>query len=120
MGKENADSVSAGKRRRYKNGTPTKRNPKDILKCATIKYAFRITGKEYNAIVGKQLGVCAICHKPETKTIKGKKVSLSIDHCHRTGKVRGLLCHNCNIVLGHAMESTDILMKAIEYIKEHE
>jgi hypothetical protein len=57
-----------------------------------------------------QHGNCKICSK-ETK--------LYVDHNHTTGKVRGLICNNCNTVIGHAKESVDVLLKAIDYLKEH-
>ena len=49
------------------------------------------------------------------KTGKGK---MAIDHDHATGKVRGLICYNCNIGLGHFKDSIDTLERAIEYLKE--
>ena len=50
-------------------------------------------------------------------TIKKK---LSIDHCHNTKKIRGLLCHYCNMALGLFKDNTDIMQKAIEYLKTHQ
>lgn len=45
------------------------------------------------------------------------KMKLVVDHCHVTGKVRGLLCHNCNRALGLLKDSVDNLSKAIDYLK---
>jgi len=53
---------------------------------------------------------CHIC-----KEVLGKKKC--IDHCHSSGKVRGLLCHNCNVMIGHARDNVSILETAIEYLK---
>lgn len=61
--------------------------------------------------------VCAICSRPETR---GKTKYLSVDHCHTTGKVRGLLCAKCNTVLGYMNDNPDYLTKAMEYLKKHE
>ena len=44
----------------------------------------------------QQNNVCAICKKQETFELRGAKHSLAIDHCHKTAKIRGLLCRNCN------------------------
>lgn len=78
-----------------------------------------ITIDEYNKMLEKQNHVCAICLNPETR-INGvtKEVGrLIIDHCHKTNKVRALLCHSCNAAIGHFRESTLSLSRAIRYIK---
>ena len=60
----------------------------------------------------KQEGRCAICgEEPSTKR------GLAIDHCHITGKVRGLLCHGCNIGIGSMKDSAVLLLKAIRYLE---
>jgi hypothetical protein len=58
-----------------------------------------------------QNGVCAACFK----TCSIKK-NLAVDHDHKTGKVRGLLCQNCNVALGHARENPDVLRRLAEYL----
>lgn len=72
---------------------------------------FKITAEQYTQMLKHQQGVCAICHKSEI----GK--SLAVDHCHRTGNVRGLLCMNCNLTLGHAQDSPDRLRQAALYLE---
>ena len=74
-----------------------------------IKRQYGITAGEYQEYFSKQNGKCAIC-KSESKR------RLNVDHCHVTGKVRGLLCGPCNTLLGMAKDSTDRLAKAIEYL----
>lgn len=64
-----------------------------------------------------QGGVCAICHKPETATRRGKLKALAVDHCHDTGLVRGLLCVECNTGIGKLREDTAILRSAIRYLE---
>lgn len=82
---------------------------------------YGITLDEYSLMCLNQKNKCLICDKEEvvfsnyTKTIK----RLSVDHCHTTKKVRGLLCSKCNCVIGYANESIDILRKAIDYLKGH-
>ena len=73
---------------------------------------FGITLDQYNEIFLKQQGKCAIC---ETDKPKGRG-SLHVDHDHKTGKIRGLLCHNCNVGLGNFKESIDIFKKAAIYL----
>lgn len=61
---------------------------------------FNLTPKDYDKMLESQNNVCLICGNAETRTRKGKPTRLSIDHCHISGKVRGLLCSNCNSKLG--------------------
>ena len=73
---------------------------------------YGITAQDYWAIYEFQNRVCAICQRATGTTKR-----LSVDHCHRTGKVRGLLCGVCNAkVLGHLRDSTDALRRAIYYL----
>lgn len=81
-----------------------------------LKKTFGITLESYKEILLKQNGVCAICGRPETATFRGKIRALSVDHNHNTGQVRGLLCDNCNHVIGAAKENVSILHSAIRYI----
>ncbi|MDO8302701.1 MAG: endonuclease VII domain-containing protein, partial [Sedimentisphaerales bacterium] len=77
-----------------------------------LAYNYGMTTEEYDEILTAQNGVCATCGRPPN----GKY--LSIDHDHDTGKVRGLLCDNCNRSLGLTHESIDILAKMINYLKQ--
>jgi hypothetical protein len=76
---------------------------------------YGITLKDWTAMFDLQNGCCAICGVPQSKL----KKSLYIDHCHITGKVRGLLCYGCNTILGYSKDSIEMLDKAIEYIKRN-
>lgn len=68
-----------------------------------------------------QSNVCAICSKPQTRGYKGKeRTSLDIDHCHTTGKIRGLLCNACNRLLAAADDNLEVLRKAISYLESHQ
>jgi hypothetical protein len=60
-----------------------------------------------------QNGLCAICEQPPDKK------PLGIDHNHKTGKVRELLCHKCNSAIGLLNEDTIIIQKVLEYLKKH-
>ena len=61
---------------------------------------------------------CAICglHEAEVRNNKTKYYGLYIDHCHNTGQIRGLLCHNCNLLIGHAKDDVQVLVSAIGYL----
>ena len=77
---------------------------------------FGIDIDDYNLLLESQNYRCAICKSTET----GRKDTkhFSIDHCHKTGKVRGLLCKSCNVMLGEAKDDSNILSKAINYLNE--
>lgn len=78
---------------------------------------YGITAEDYIKLFELQNGVCAICGKSETRMV-GKTVALlSIDHNHKTGKVRGLLCAECNWIIGKAEDNIEILMSAIQYLE---
>ena len=69
----------------------------------------------YTILFEKQHGNCAICQSPEN----GRYKSLSVDHCHKTGKIRGLLCNNCNRAIGLLQDSPEIVESALEYLEKH-
>jgi hypothetical protein len=83
--------------------------------------ARRITVVQYQQMIEKQNNKCEICGREETcKDPKHDRVRrLSIDHCHRTGIVRGLLCHSCNTAIGKFKDDVELLHKAIKYITKH-
>lgn len=87
-----------------------KLNP-DKYKGYDLKRRLGMSLEQYNSLKEKQSNLCAICKQPEQ--FNG---SLAVDHCHATGKVRGLLCTNCNRGLGHFKDSTDNLRNAVEYL----
>jgi hypothetical protein len=79
---------------------------------------YDLTLEEYNKLFEEQNGRCYICLSTESHRTK-TRYKLVVDHCHTTGKVRGLLCHHCNVGLGHFKDNTDLLKKAIEYLNEN-
>ena len=70
----------------------------------------------YNTMFEKQQGCCAICNTHQSNL----KRSLAVDHCHETGKIRGLLCTNCNIGLGNFKDSLVNLNMAVFYLSKGE
>jgi hypothetical protein len=82
-----------------------------------LKKDFNISIEQYDNMLFKQNGRCAICKNKETVLDqKGRVRRLAVDHDSETEKVRGLLCYNCNILLGKAKDSIDILNSAITYL----
>ena len=84
-----------------------------------LQKSFGIGLDEYNAMLDKQGGVCSICEEEETTIRSGRVMALSVDHCHETGKIRGLLCNSCNRALGKFKDSVQNLASAIRYLEAH-
>jgi hypothetical protein len=91
----------------------------DYHKNFSLKKLYGVTLDWYKEQHAKQSGVCAICNQPETSVIRGKTLSLAVDHCHDTGKVRALLCAACNTGIGSLKHNRDLLQKAIAYLETY-
>ena len=78
---------------------------------------YKITEQRYFEILEKQIGLCAICGS-DSPGRRGSK-NFTVDHDHTTKEVRGLLCHSCNVMLGLAKDSIEVLEMAIKYLKHH-
>lgn len=91
-------------------------NPLNGKRFNLKKYG--LTVEDYGRMLDEQKSLCAICGQPEIQVnhCSGKVLDLAVDHCHVTGKVRGLLCSRCNKMLGLSSDSLEILMKAREYL----
>lgn len=81
---------------------------KKHFKFRQIKWKYGITEDQYGAILMKQNGGCAIC--------KQQGVRLEVDHCHGSGKVRGLLCGRCNKGIGLFSDSVENILSAAKYL----
>ncbi len=81
------------------------------------KYGIGIA--EFKAMMTAQRGLCAICGQPEKHKMNGRIRGLAIDHDHRTGKARELLCQNCNHLIGCVDDDKAILLKAVDYLDKH-
>ena len=95
------------------------RNP-DKVKNGHLKRNYKITIEKYNEMLLSQNMCCAICLQEEKSldNRKNKSRDLAVDHCHETGKVRGLLCWQCNTSLGKFKDSIEILQRAIDYLNK--
>lgn len=91
-----------------------RRNPNlvnDIRKHALRRY-YGITEDQYDELLVRQNGVCAICKEPP-----GIR-RLAVDHCHETKAVRGLLCDRCNTTLGKFNDNIELFQSAIDYLSQ--
>ncbi len=81
---------------------------------------YNLTINQYKLLLKSQNGVCVICKQFETKIGRGGKIQpLSVDHDHKTNRVRNLLCHSCNNVIGFAKDKPEILRRAADYLEKH-
>ena len=87
-----------------------KANPEKTMEQRLKQFGLSVA--DYNQMLSEQSGVCAICGQVPS----GKRTRLAVDHDHETGKVRGLLCHGCNTMLGFARDSKTTLQSAINYL----
>lgn len=93
--------------------------------CADLSYTNRILknayGIEHDSVkemFKQQDGKCAICGSEGFILNPKQELKLVVDHCHKSGKVRGMLCHNCNRALGLFKDSVESLNKAIDYLNK--
>ena len=79
-----------------------------------LKKKYGIIYAEYEKMLTEQKGLCAICGKAEAENKR-----LAVDHCHRTGKIRSLLCGKCNKAIGLLDDDPELMKQAIEYMRKH-
>lgn len=94
------------------------RNP-DADADKTLRRKYGITLAQYDELFELQGGVCALCKKGETTKRRKKgegRERLAVDHCHDTGRVRGLLCFKCNTAIGSLGDTEEDARKVVEYL----
>jgi len=96
-----------------------KNKSKSKIKDLSLKSRYGISLNDFNRLLKKQNSKCKICRLKEVaKATQNKIKSLSIDHNHTTGKIRGLLCQNCNAGIGLFKENINLLKKVINYLEK--
>lgn len=108
---KNREKICAGRKAYYMNNPQRKRD----MANNTLKHNYGITLQDYELILVNQGGKCACCGK----TPEIQKYRLAVDHNHKTGKIRGLLCRNCNVSLGLVKENKDTLLNMIAYLEKY-
>lgn len=114
----NKDKLNeAGKVWRGKN----KSKVKEYQRSSNLKKNFGLSVADYEKMAVAQNNACAICLATETfiHNATGQVARLAVDHCHASGKIRKLLCANCNRALGLFSDNADTLARAAQYIKDH-
>jgi hypothetical protein len=109
---KNRERYLASRRRRRRDRLEA--GSQEVRRQILCKYG--LTLEQYSEMLAKQGGCCAICGLPERARNQHGQLSLSVDHSHTSGRVRGLLCRSCNTILGMAKENAGVLERAIDYI----
>lgn len=101
-----AEELKVKRANRWKN------TESDVKADRRLRARYGITLADYEAMLIEQDGACKICQQ------KPVRMRLSVDHCHATGKVRGLLCERCNSLLGRVRDDAGVLERAAEYLRK--
>ena len=106
-------AVSGYKKRYYQKRKEVQRN-------SNRRFKYGIEPEDYDRMLEDQKYCCAICNEKLVISLSRLKYTHKavIDHCHTTGKIRGILCARCNQALGLFRDSIDNLKKAIDYLKD--
>ena len=99
-----------GAKCRHCRNAEKRARPAEERRRYQLKFHYGITPEEYAQMEAAQGGACAIC---------GEVKPLVVDHHHKSRRVRKLLCHNCNLAIGHLQDDPYIAAKAAEYLKEN-
>jgi hypothetical protein len=87
-----------------------RRRPRGSQRKDQLKHDYGISLEQYEALLKRQGGACAICYKESTRP-------LCVDHCHVTRRMRGLLCRTCNLGIGHFNDDPRLLRAALAYLE---
>jgi hypothetical protein len=82
------------------------------LRAGNLWRSYKITLEDYNKMFDAQKGLCLGCYKHQSEF----NYRLYVDHCHKTGRVRGLLCSGCNRALGGALDNSETLRRLADYL----
>lgn len=115
---ENFESVAAYSRNYYINNRErllerirmyrSGRHGKMMMRANHLKRKYNLSLEEYRAMVKKLKGRCPSCKR---------KIKLYVDHDHKTGKVRGLLCRKCNLSIGYIGDDLKVLKRLVKYLE---
>ena len=113
MGRRCRDCFNAWRRNNYRHNPKSRRS----ILGSQLKNCYGMTLEQWDGLMARQGGKCAICgHEPDG-SLGACDNRLHVDHCHTTGKVRALLCHHCNVLLGQAGDDPVLLRRAAEFLE---
>lgn len=102
---EKRRAIDAARSRRWRQANPEKR------RAQKLRQDYGLTPEQFDSMLRAQGGVCAICQESTT--------DYCIDHCHVTGRVRGILCRPCNVGIGQFRDDAKLLLDAADYVEAH-
>jgi len=112
----NSDKYKKNHKAYYKKWVQENKEHYDkTVRSWNFKRDFGITIDDYTKMFNNQNGLCAVCNRSQTNCVK----KLAVDHDHKTGKIRALLCANCNLTLGLVHDDPEILKKLISYLENY-
>ena len=111
--KDGAWGIKAKERSKARNGYF-----RSYRRTINLMRRYGISENDYKNMFDSQNGCCAVCgtNRPVPSKYKGSPQRLAVDHCHKTGKIRGLLCFSCNRALGYLKDDVSLLKRAVEYL----
>lgn len=118
---KNREKIRTRERLRYaRNPDPKRRQSRESCRARSLKTPrwwierkYNITKEQWDALFESQNFCCAVCGSPDPKTKHGWQT----DHCHATGKVRGILCYGCNTAAGAMRDDATAIKKLASYIE---
>ncbi len=105
------DRINAQRKENYRSN---KNGLRDRIAREGVRRRYGLKVGEYDQLFKKQKGCCAICDTHQEKILR----RLDVDHCHETGKIRGLLCLNCNRGMGLLKDDLTILKRVVRYLQK--
>lgn len=111
-------SNKVSKETRHRQSTEYRQKNPDKARQYWIKGNYNLSWNEYTTLLKNQENACAICYKP-LKLHKGIDLPIDVacvDHCHTTGRIRGLLCSHCNSAIGLLKEDKRVLKRIVKYL----
>lgn len=94
-----------------------KERVREQQRWARVKRIYGVTREQYEQMLDAQGGRCAICGGTSTRR---RSEFFHVDHCHDTGRVRGLLCHKCNTAIGMLGDDVHVTRRALEYLEREQ
>jgi hypothetical protein len=88
---------------------------REALREYKLRRSYGLTPECYAALLAEQGGCCAICGSADCSS--GRK--MAVDHCHKTNKIRGILCGSCNRAIGGLKDDPELIDKAAAYVRHH-
>ena len=111
----NRDKTRAYSRKSYAKMTDEDRRKKSLTaRPRFLRKNYGITEADFDRMLVEQGGTCALCRDPNARCRYGR---LNVDHCHETGRVRGLLCSGCNVSIAALGDNAEGLARALAYVR---